>query len=103
MIPGGGHFEFLRVPFGLMNAVPTFHRIVLAVLNVLLPLKCLVYLDDVLVVGRTFDQLLNNGIFGRVEDRPRSAGELRDFRRVLEIQKRYENLVLFLVGSSKAL
>ncbi|CAB4011612.1 Retrovirus-related Pol poly from transposon [Paramuricea clavata] len=32
----------------------------LAVLNGLSPLKCLVYLDDVLVVGRTFDQHLEN-------------------------------------------
>ena len=56
VIPGGGHFEFLRMPFGLTNAGPTFQRLMLAVLNGLLPLKCLVYLDDVLVVGRTFDQ-----------------------------------------------
>ena len=54
MIPGGGHFEFLRMPFGLTNAVPTFQRLMLAVLNGLLPLKCLVYLDDILVMGRTF-------------------------------------------------
>ncbi|CAB4038014.1 Retrovirus-related Pol poly from transposon [Paramuricea clavata] len=60
VIPGGGHFEFLRMPFGLTNAVPTFQRLMLAVLNGLLPLKCLVYLDDVLVVGRTFDQHLEN-------------------------------------------
>ena len=55
VIPGGGHFEFLRMPFGLM-----FQRLMLAVLNGLLPLKCLVYLDDVLVLGRTFDQHLEN-------------------------------------------
>ena len=60
VIPGGGHFEFLRMPFGLTNAVPTFQRLMLAVLNGLLPLKCLVYLDDVLVLGRTFDQHLEN-------------------------------------------
>ena len=56
----GGHFEFLRMPFGLTNAVPMFQRLMLAVLNGLLPLKCLVYLDDVLVMGRTFEQHLQN-------------------------------------------
>ena len=60
VIPGGGHSEFLRMPFGLTNAVPTFQRLMLAVLNGLLPLKCLVYLDDVLVMGRTFEQHLQN-------------------------------------------
>ena len=58
MILGGGHFEFLRMPFGLTNAVPTFQRLMLAVLNGVLPLKCLVYLD-VLVMGRTFEQHLD--------------------------------------------
>ena len=48
------------MPFGLTNAVPTLQRLMLAVLNGLLPLKCLVYLDDVLVVGRTFDQHCEN-------------------------------------------
>ena len=60
MIPGRGHFEFLRMPFSLTNAVPTFQRLMQAVLNGLLPLKCLVYLDDVLVIGCTFEQHLEN-------------------------------------------
>ena len=45
VIPGGGHFEFFRMPFGLTNAVPPFQRLMLAVLNGLLPLKCLEYLQ----------------------------------------------------------
>ena len=48
------------MPFGLTNAVPTFQRLMSAVLEGLLPLKCLVYLDDVLVVGRSFEQHLEN-------------------------------------------
>ena len=60
VIPGGGHFEFLRMPFDLTNAVPTFQRLMQAVLNGLLPLTCLVYLDDVLVIGCTFEQHLEN-------------------------------------------
>ena len=38
----------------------TFQRLMLAVLNGLLPLICLVYLDDVLVLGGTFDQHLEH-------------------------------------------
>ena len=60
VIPGGGHYEFLRMPFGLTNAVPTFQRLMSAVLQGLLPLKCLVYLDDVLVIGRSFEEHLQN-------------------------------------------
>ena len=60
VIPGGGHFEFLRMPFGLTNAVPTFQRLMSLVLEGLMPLRCLVYLDDVLVIGRTFEQHLEN-------------------------------------------
>ena len=58
--PGGDHFEFLRMPFGLTNAVPTFQRLMSVVLEGLLPLRCLVYLDDVLVIGRSFEQHLEN-------------------------------------------
>ena len=60
VIPGRGHFEFLRMPFGLTNAVPTFQRLMSVVLEGLLPLRCLVYLDDVLVIGRSFEQHLEN-------------------------------------------
>ena len=60
VILGGGHFEFLHMPFGLTNAVPTFQRLMSLVLEGLMPLRCLVYLDDVLVIGRTFEQHLEN-------------------------------------------
>ena len=48
------------MPFGLTNAVPTFQWLISLVLEGLLPLKCLVYPDDVLVIGRTFEQHLEN-------------------------------------------
>ena len=58
VISGGGHFEFLRMRFGLTNAVPTFQRLMSLVLEGLPPLKCLVYLHDVLLIGWTFEQHL---------------------------------------------
>ena len=60
VIPGGEQLEFNRMPFGLANAVPTFQRLMQRVLEGLTPRKCLVYLDDVLVVGSTFEQHLEN-------------------------------------------
>ena len=60
VIPGGEQLEFNRMLFGLANAVPTFQRLMQRILEGLTPQKCLVYLDDVLVVGSTFEQHLEN-------------------------------------------
>jgi len=42
-----GHFEFNRMPFGLKNAPATFQRL----MNSVQGLKCLVYLDDIVIYG----------------------------------------------------
>ena len=60
VIPGGDIYQFKRMPFGLANAVPTFQRLMSNVLEGLLPNKCLVYLDDVLIVGRHFEEHMSN-------------------------------------------
>ena len=60
VIPGGGHFQFKRMAFGLTNAVPTFQRLMMNVLSGLIGKKCLVYLDDVLVLGRSLEENLHN-------------------------------------------
>ena len=60
VIPSGGHFEFLKLPFGMTNAVPTFQRLMATVLQGSLGTKCLVYLDDVLVFGSSFEEHLAN-------------------------------------------
>ena len=44
----------------MTNAVPTFQRLMSVVLEGLLPLRCLVHLDDVQVIGRSFEQHLEN-------------------------------------------
>ena len=48
------------MPFGLCNAPATFQRLMEGVLAGLARDKCLIYLDDVLVLGRTFAEHLNN-------------------------------------------
>ena len=60
VIPGGGQFEFTKMAFGLTNAVPTFQRLMSNVLAGLLNNKCLVYIDDVLVVGKDFEEHIEN-------------------------------------------
>ena len=51
-----GLFEFQVMPFGLCNAPGTFQRPMGFVLAGLQWQTCLVYLDDVIVYGRDFDE-----------------------------------------------
>ena len=55
-----GLFQFHVMPFGLTNAPATFQRLMDTVLRGLQWEKCLVYLDDIIVFGPTFDETLEN-------------------------------------------
>ena len=55
-----GLFHFLRMPFGLSNAPATFQRTMNLVLSGLIWVNVIVYLDDVNVIGRTFQENLAN-------------------------------------------
>lgn len=55
-----GLFEFKVMPFGLCNAPATFQRLMDLVLAGIQWSQCLVYLDDIIVIGRTFDEHLQN-------------------------------------------
>ena len=48
-----GLYEFVRMPFGLCNAPAIFQRVMEAVLHDLIGVACFVYLDDVVVFGKT--------------------------------------------------
>ena len=56
--PHRGLFHFKVMPFGLTNA--TFQRLMEKVLFGLTPEKCLCYLDDIIIIGRTFEAALEN-------------------------------------------
>jgi len=44
-----GHYEFLRMPFGLKRAPGTFQRLMNKVLSGLNGLKAFIYLDDIII------------------------------------------------------
>ena len=67
-----GLFQFRVMPFGLCNAPATFQRLMDLVLAGLQWSQCLVYIDDVIVLGRTFKEHLDN--LEEVFQRLRSAG-----------------------------
>jgi len=55
-----GLFEFNVMPFGLCNAPATFERLMEDVLVGLQWIKCLVYIDDIVVFGKTFEDTIDN-------------------------------------------
>ena len=52
----GGLYEFTVMPFGLTNAPATFERLMETVLGDLLWRVALLYLDDVIVISKTFSE-----------------------------------------------
>ena len=67
-----GLFEFNVMPFGLCNAPATFQRLMNTTLAGLLWSACLVYLDNIIIIGRTFEAHLQN--IAQVFERLRQAG-----------------------------
>lgn len=70
-ISHSGLFELLVVPFGLTSAPSTFSRLMEYVLRNLTYKICLIYLDDILIYSRTFEEHLTN--LRQVFDRLRHA------------------------------
>ena len=55
-----GMFQFKVMCFGLCNAPATFERTMEIALQGLIGLKCMVYLDDIVVFGKSFPETLSN-------------------------------------------
>lgn len=55
-----GHFEFLRMPFGLKNAPATFQRAMNHILADYIGTICYVYLDDIIIIGYNLQNHLEN-------------------------------------------
>lgn len=52
----GGHYEFLRMPFGLKTAPATFQRLMNTVLKEYINKICLVYLDDIIIFSTSLQE-----------------------------------------------
>ena len=56
----GGTFEWIRMPMGLKNAPVTFQRLMDSLLAGLKWSICMVYIDDIIVIGKSFGEFLSN-------------------------------------------
>ena len=56
----GGLYQFLALPFGLTGAPSTYQRLMECVLRNLTYKNCLIYLDDILVYSKTFEDHLSH-------------------------------------------
>ena len=55
-----GHFEFIRMPFGLKNAPSTFQRMMNNVLREHVNKICVIYMDDILVFSTSLQEHISN-------------------------------------------
>jgi hypothetical protein len=64
-----GHFQFLKMPFGLNNAPATYQRCIDVVFLGLKGITCLVYLDDIICFSATMEEHAEKlrDIFARLE------------------------------------
>ena len=67
-----GLYQFVKMPFGLVNAPATFQRLMEVVLAGLTRILCMVYLDDILVFGKYLEE--HNANLKTVLERLRGAG-----------------------------
>ncbi|XP_057658512.1 uncharacterized protein LOC130895308 [Diorhabda carinulata] len=55
-----GHYEYLRMPFGLRNARATFQRVMDNVLKDLQGKICMVYMDDIIIFSSSLEEHIAN-------------------------------------------
>lgn len=53
-----GHYEYLVMPFGLTNAPAIFQELMNDILHDLIDVSVVVYLDDIIIFGRTREETI---------------------------------------------
>lgn len=51
-----GKYQYVRMPFGLMNAPSTFMRLMNTIFTGLQGIHCFIYLDDIIVYGSSLEE-----------------------------------------------
>ena len=67
-----GHYEFNRMPFGLKNSPATFQRMMDNAFRGLIGRECFVYIDDIVIIGKTLEEHNQNLI--KVLERIKALG-----------------------------
>ena len=66
-----GHFEFVRMPFGLKNAAPEYQRAMNITLDGMIGKGVFVYIDDIVIYAKTLKE--HEELFNEVMDRLRKS------------------------------
>lgn len=83
-------YEFNRLPFGLSNAPATFQRFMNYTLRGLHGQTCLIYLDDVIILGNTLDAHVEN--IRKVFERLKATGVTLRLKKCQFLQKEVQFL-----------
>ena len=57
---GSNHYQYIRMPFGLKSSPITFVRLIDSVFKGLIGKVCVVYIDDLIILGQDEEEHLRN-------------------------------------------
>lgn len=84
--PRGGLYQFTIMPYGLCNAASTFERLIEKALRGLQWRVAVLYLDDIVVFGKTWEQHFDN--LAQVLERLAEAGLKLNLRNVTSYKRK---------------
>jgi hypothetical protein len=64
-----GHYEYLRMPFGLKNAPATFQRLMDNILREYTEKICFVYMDDIIIFSTSLQEHIQAWLLQKIRSR----------------------------------